>query len=253
MQSSKLIYHLRKWYPKSVACPGDFIGLQTGKFRKETNTILVCLDFDNDVFNKVKNEKIDLILTHHPLIYGKRKEVLKFDPVKRALVKTIDKLKIPVYSMHTNFDTGVDGMNDNLAKAIGLRNVKSLKADPMIRGGNLKEAMEINAFARYVKKALNLPNVYLISRGKKMVKKVAICGGAAGGCFKMALDEGYDVYVSGDAPHHIRHDVNCYQFNYIEIWHEAEQIFIPVMARRLKTLDKKLKIITVNQPYPKVI
>ena len=198
-------------------------------------------------------EKIDLILTHHPLIYGKRKEVLKFDPVKRALVKKIDKLKIPVYSMHTNFDTGIDGMNDNLAKAIGLRNVKSLKADPMIRGGNLKEAMEVNAFARFVKKALNLPSVYLINRGKKMVKKVAICGGAAGGCFKIALDEGYDIYVSGDAPHHIRHDVNCYSYNYIEIMHEVEQIFIPVMARRLKALDKKLKIITVGQPYPKFL
>ncbi|MCQ2794643.1 MAG: Nif3-like dinuclear metal center hexameric protein [Bacilli bacterium] len=253
MQSSKLIYHLRKWYPKSVACPGDFIGLQTGKLRKETNTILVCLDFDNDVFNRVKREKIDLILTHHPLIYGKRKEVLEYDSVKRALVKKIDKLKIPVYSMHTNFDSGLDGMNDNLAKAIGLKNIKSLKADPMIRGGVLKEAMEVNAFARFVKKSLNLPSVYLINRGKKMVKKVAICGGAAGGCFKMALDEGYDIYVSGDAPHHIRHDVNCYQFNYLEIWHEAEQIFIPVMVRRLKALDKKLKIITVSQPYPKVI
>ena len=118
---------------------------------------------------------------------------------------------------------------------------------------SLKEAMEVNAFARFVKKSLNLPSVYLINRGKKTVKKVAICGGAAGGCFKLALDEGYDIYVSGDAPHHIRHDVNCYQFNYLEIWHEAEQIFIPVMARRLKALDKKLKIIMVNQPYPKVI
>lgn len=253
MQSSKLMYHLRKWYPKSIATIGDFIGLQTGKIKKETNTILVCLDFDNDVFNKVKNEKIDLVLTHHPLIYGKRKEVLKFDPVKRALVKKIDKLKIPVYSMHTNFDSGVDGMNDNLAKAIGLKNIKPLKADPMIHGGVLKEPMEVNAFARFVKKALGLPSVFLIARGKKMVKKVAICGGAAGGCFKMAQDEGYDIFVSGDAPHHIRHDVNCYQFNYLEIWHEVEQIFIPVLARRLKALDKKLKIITVNQPYPKVI
>lgn len=253
MESSKLMYHLRKWYPKSVGYPGDFIGLQTGKIKKETNTILVCLDFDEDVFNKVKNEKIDLVLTHHPLIYGKRKEVLKFDPVKRAFVKKIDKLKIPVYSMHTNFDSGVDGMNDNLAKAIGLTHIKPLKGDHMLRGGILKEAMEINVFARHVKKALNLSTVYLINRGKKMIKKVAICGGAGAGDFHIPQNEGYDIFVSGDAMHHIRHDINCYRYNYLDIMHEVEQIFIPVMARRLKALDKKLKIITIGQPYPKFL
>ena len=251
MQSSKLIYHLRKWYPKSVATPGDFIGLQTGKLRKETNTILVCLDFDNDVFNKVKNEKIDLILTHHPLIYGKRKEVLKFDPVKRALVKKIDKLKIPVYSMHTNFDAAPNGMNDAIASALNLEHIKPLKGDPMARGGTLKTPIDINAFARIVKKKLNLPSVFVINRGKKLIKKVALCGGSGSGSFKIAQEEGYDVYLSGDAPHHIRHDVNCFRYNYIEIMHEAEQIFIPVVASAIKKIDPKIKITCVKQAYPK--
>ncbi len=253
MLSSKLIYTLRKWYPKSIGMPGDFIGLQTGKIKKEVSTILLCLDFDDDVFNKVKDKNIDLIITHHPLIYGKRKEVLEADPIKRALVNKIDKLKIPVYSMHTNFDSGIDGMNDNLAKALNLKNIKPLKGDHMLRGGELTKAMSMEEFAKYAKKSLDLPAVYYIARGKKLVKKVAICGGAGGGEFKVPLKEGYDVYVSGDAPHYIRHDINCYHYNYVEASHEVEQIFIPIMERRLKSLDKNLKIIKVGQPYPKFL
>jgi len=254
MNASKLLYNLRKWFPKSVGYPGDFIGLQTGKIKGDIKTIAICLDFDNDVFDKIKNRKVDLILTHHPFIYGKRKEVMFYDIVKRKLCNTIDKLKIPVYSMHTNFDSGKGGMNDALAIKLGLKNIKSLKADPMIRGGKLPKEMDIHAFAKLAKEKLELDYVMLIARGKKKVKSAAICGGAAAGCFKMAMEEGYDVFLSGDAPHHIRHDVNCYKYNYIEIAHEVEKIFIPVMAKKLKELDSKLNIICVDtQKLPDLI
>lgn len=252
MKTSYLLYHLRKDFPKRIACPGDYIGLQTGKLKKEIKTIVICLDFDDDIFNQIKNQKVDLILTHHPLIYGKRKEVLGFDKVKNKLVKTIDRMHIPVYSMHTNFDCAPLGMNMALAKALNLSNVKKLKYDEekMLRGGELPYEMSAPEFAQYVKKQLHLPAVYLINRGKKRIKTVALCGGAGGGMFRPAMMEGYDIYCSGDAPHHIRHDVNCYRYNYLEMMHEVEQIFVPTMAEYLKKLDKDLKLICLPQPYP---
>ncbi|MCQ2794400.1 MAG: Nif3-like dinuclear metal center hexameric protein [Bacilli bacterium] len=253
MKSSTLLYHLRRLYPKRVAFPGDFIGLQTGKIKKEIHHICVCLDFDDDVWNVIKNKQVDLILTHHPLIYGKRKEVLAYDEVKRKLVKTIDHLHIPVYSMHTNFDCAHGGMNDQLAQVLGLKNVKPLKNEPMARGGVLPHPMEVHAFARYVKKQLHLPSVYLINRGAKQIKKVALCGGAGSGIFKFAREEGYDIFLSGDAPHHIRHDINCCRYNYLEIMHEVEQIFVPTLTCVLKELNPSLKVTPVAQKYPEFI
>lgn len=252
MKTSKLLYHLRRDFPKRIACKGDFIGLQTGKLKKEINTIVICLDFDDDIFNKIKEQNVDLILTHHPLIYGKRKEVLDFDKVKNKLVHTIDKLHIPVYSMHTNFDASSLGMNVALANSLKLKNIRTLDNDneKMMRGGELDKEMDAIEFAKYVKKQLKLPAVYLINRGKKKIKSVAICGGAGGGMFRVPMEEGYDIYVSGDAPHHIRHDINCYHYNYLEIMHEAEQIFVPTMKEYLKNLDKDLKIIALGQDYP---
>jgi len=254
MDANKLLYNLRKWFPKSVGYPGDFIGIQTGKIKGDIKNIVVCLDFDDDVYSKIKGKKVDLILTHHPLIYGKRSEVLKYDPVKKKLVKEIGKKKIPVYSMHTNFDSGVGGMNDAIANAIGLKNIKPLIHEKMCRGGELTKAMDIRELAKHVKKSLHLDYVFLIARGKKLVKKVALCGGAGAGEFKIAMEEGYDVFISGDAPHHIRHDINCYRYNYIEMPHEVEKIFIPTISKRLKELDKSLNIIQVDtQKLPDII
>lgn len=254
MKTTTLLYHLRKAYPKSMGYKGDFIGLQTGKLKNEINNIVICLDFDDDVFNAIKNKKVDLILTHHPLIYGKRKEVLEYDEVKRKLVHTIDKLHIPVYSMHTNFDAAPNGMNDALANSLKLKNIKPLIHEKMARGGELNKAMDIKEFAKYVKKNLNLDYVYLIHRGKDKVKKVALCGGAASGLWKITKEERYDVFLSGDAPHHIRHDVNCFRYNYIEIAHEVEKIFIPTVYNFLKNLDKNLNLICVDtQKLPEII
>ena len=253
MKTSKLIYYLRKWYPEWAGYEGDFIGLQTGELKEHTNTIVLCLDFDHQVFNRIKGKHVDLILTHHPLLYGNRDEILSYDEVKRALIEKIDRLHIPCYSMHTNFDGGKKGMNAALAEKLGLVNVHPLKNEKLCRGGTLPKAMDINDFAKMVKRVLKLPKIYLINKGKKRIKKVALCGGSGAGDFVHAMNEGYDIFLSGDAPHHIRHDVSRYHFNYIEIMHEVEQIFIEVMYKRLKSLDPKLKIIRVPQEYPKFI
>ena len=72
----------------------------------------LCLDLDEEVYPIVKDIMPDLIITHHPFIYGTKYKVFKYDEKKKALCEAIDKLNIPVYSMHTNFDEGRGGMNE---------------------------------------------------------------------------------------------------------------------------------------------
>ena len=51
---------------------------------------------------------------------------LKMMKVKKLLCEEIDKLGIPVYSFHTNFDAGEGGMNDALCEALHLEDVYTL-------------------------------------------------------------------------------------------------------------------------------
>lgn len=256
MNTIKLLRNLAKRFPKSLADHGDHVGLMTGRLKEDTKTILLCLDFDEIVYNKIllMKEKPDLILTHHPFIYGTKYHVFKYCEFKRVLCEKIDALNIPVYSMHTNFDKGVGGMNDALCEALELENIHPLETCYMARGGMLKSPMKIRDFAVYANKKLKLDYSHLVHGGKDIVETVAILGGGGSYKYANALLEGYDIYLSGDTPHHIRRDVLAQHFNYLDIPHEVEKIFVPQMKKILLSINPSLKVIEIDhEDLPELI
>ena len=256
METIKLFRELAKRFPKSIKSRGDRIGLMTGKLPDQINHILLCLDFDEEVLNMVRKmeKKPDLILTHHPFIYGPRQHVLKRSEIKRNVCEGIDALGIPVYSMHTNFDTGRDGMNDALARALNLQDIKRLELCPMARGGRLEKPMEIHEFALYANKCLKVEYSHLINAGKKIIETVAIIGGGGSREYSCALKEGYDIYISGDTPHYIRRDVIAAHYNYLDVSHEIERIFMPQMKKILLEIDPTLEVeIIDHEVIPELI
>ena len=255
MNTRKMLLKLSKRFPKRIAKMNhDRVGLMTGKLPEEVHKILLCLDCDHEILSQIKEFKPDLILTHHPFIYGTRGFVLSHDPVKKALVDELDSLGIPVYSMHTNFDTGEGGMNDALAEALGLLDIRIPEKEPMMRGGRLPHAMSVEEFAKYARGRLNVDYALLIAKGKPVVESVAVIGGGGSRDWKVAKEEGYDIYISGDAPHHVRREIVLNDYNYLDMPHEIEKIFIPQMKKILLELDDSLEILTVDhEKLPKVI
>jgi len=180
--------------------------------------------------------------------------VLKRDPVKKDLVERIEKLGIPVYSMHTNFDSGRGGMNDALAEALRLSDIKPLEFAPMARGGKLPRKMEIHEFAKYANKCLNLEYSHLIHAGKDEIESVAIIGGAGSREALTAKLEGYDIFLSGDAPHHARREIISNHYNYLDVCHEVERIFMPTMKKLLFEIDPTLNVeIIDHEQLPELI
>lgn len=256
MNTIKLLRKLSTRFPKSIRNRGDRVGLMTGKLPLEVNNILLCLDFDDTVYDMLSSLKTkpDMILTHHPFIYGTRFRVLSRDPIKKDLCERIDKLGIPVYSMHTNFDSGRGGMNDALAEALGLVDIKPLETCYMARGGRLPKKMEIHEFAKYANKCLGVEYSHLVHAGKDEIETVAIIGGGGSREFKNALLEGYDIYISGDAPHHMRRDVISNHFNYLDVCHEVERIFMPQMKKILQEIDPTLNVMIIDhEELPELI
>lgn len=258
MKTQSLIVKLGKKYPKRMQETYDFCGLQCSKLKKETNNILLCLDFDFEVFDYIKSnnllDKIDLIVTHHPFIFGKKADVFKKDIKKKELFDLMMDKNIPIFSFHTNFDNAIDGMNDTIASILELEDVKPLMSLPMARGGRLKKSMNVEEFSRYAKNKLNVDYGLLINEGKKDIESVALIGGGGWSGFKNALDEGYDIYISGDMPHHARRDVVTYKYNYLDLPHEIEKVFMGKMKNVLLSIDKDLNIIIVDhEKCPKLV
>ncbi|NCA97472.1 MAG: Nif3-like dinuclear metal center hexameric protein [Bacteroidia bacterium] len=257
MNTKSLLRKLAIRFPKRLADKGDHVGLMTGRLKEDTKRVVVCLDFDEEVMRRIEeldNQSIDLILTHHPYIYKSRYQVLKNDEIKRRLTEKVDAIGIPVYSMHTNFDAGVDGMNDALARALHLLDIRNLESEPMARGGRLAKKMEIHAFAKEAAKLLKVPYGLLTHGGKDEIETVAIIGGGGAYLYQHAMDEGYDLYISGDAPHHVRRDIMARGYNYLDLPHEIERIFIPQMSKILREISDDLDIIAIDHEMtPEII
>lgn len=71
---------------------------------------------------------------------------------------------------------------------------------------------------------------------------------------EVAKKEECDIYISGDAPHHVRRDIVNAKFNYLDLPHEIEKIFMPKMEKYLLSIDKDLIIQSFDhERLPKVV
>lgn len=255
MKSKVLLTKLSKLFPKRIAKANhDFVGLMCGKIPEDINKVVLCLDMDESIFEQVKDINPDIVISHHPFIYGPKGKVLKYDLAKKDLVDRLNALNIPVYSFHTNFDTGKRGMNEALSEALGLKDVYAPSKDIMMRIGYLEKEMSIDDFVIYAKNRLNVNYGLLINEGGKTIKKVGIIGGGGSRSYKVALEEGCDIYVSGDVTHHVRREIVLAHFNYLDLPHEIERIFIPQMKKILLDFDSNLEIICIDhEQLPKVV
>ncbi len=99
------------------------MGLQIGTRRKEVNKVLLTLDVTPNAVVKAISEEVDLIISHHPLIFQPLKKIT--NPLLLDLISH----DIGVYCAHTNLDVVKDGVNKALADKLELQNVKFLSQE----------------------------------------------------------------------------------------------------------------------------
>lgn len=255
LKTKTLLSHFGKDFPRWMAAlHHDYVGLMVGPLPESVQTVLVTLDLEYLHQDELARLKPDLILTHHPFIYGSKTRVLRQDARKKAYVDWLQAQHIAVYSLHTNFDQGRGGMNDALAAQLELTDVRPLIGDPLARGGRLAQPMTMDAFAHYAKAKLGMDYGFYLAEGVPMVQSIALVGGGGSRSYAIAKEEGYDCFLSGDAPHHVRRSIVNDQYNYVELPHEIERIFLSVMTNYLHRLDNTLTILTpFDPPLPRLI
>ena len=255
MKFNQILNKLAKKFPKRYAkLWHDYVGHMVGDKPEEIHKVLLCLDADWELLPYVDEYKPDIVISHHPFIFGTKAKVLKYDESKRLLVEEFNKRRIPIYSYHTNFDTGKDGMNDALANLLDLQDVYAPEKHIMMRIGNLKKEMPVEEFAKYAVKKFKVDYSLLISKGKPTIKKVGIIGGGGSRDWVIAKEEGCDIYISGDAPHYVRRDITNAKYNYLDMPHEIEHVFMPQMKKLLLEIDPTLEIVEIDhEKLPKVI
>ena len=127
MVTVKNVYnHLNKLADVKLAEKWDNVGLMLGDYNNEVNEVLVCLDVTTKVVEEAIANNIDLIVSHHPLIFKPLKSLDFTEDFKSNIIRDLIKNDIAVISFHTNLDSATLGLNDHLAKLLNLKDINVL-------------------------------------------------------------------------------------------------------------------------------
>ncbi len=130
----EIISYLEGLAPKALQESYDNSGLQVGDPGMDITGILVALDVSEEVMLEAEKLGFNLVLSHHPVIFGGLKSLTGRSAPERIVKLAIQK-DIAIYSGHTNFDAISGGVNSALADRLGLVDQQILS--PM-SGGLLK-------------------------------------------------------------------------------------------------------------------
>lgn len=227
---SDIINCMEKLAPTKYAYSWDNVGLQLGNENQNVQKILTTLDVTNDVIKEAIELKADMIIAHHPLIFGSIKKITSGNPLSDKLIKLIQN-NIAVYIAHTNLDVAKGGTNDLIAEILKLENVNILNNkefdNPEVgigRTGDLKTSIQFGEFIKIVKEKLSLDLVVYTGDLDKQISKIGICTGSGSKYMMDAKKSACDLYITGDVTYHVAQEAVENDLCLLDATHFATEI-----------------------------
>ncbi len=225
----------------------DNVGLLVGDPASEVRRIVTTLDITNEVITEASELDAQLIVSHHPLFF-ELKNVRADDLVGRKVL-ALCKNGVSAICMHTNLDVAARGVNDALAKVLGLLDVAPLQLDGynaeglpygLGRVGAVSE-MTLSKFLDHVRTALHAAGLRYVDGGQN-VRTVGVCGGSGGSELQRAALLGCDTFVTADVKHNVFLDAVDLGINLIDAGHfSTENVVVEplraYLAMRFPELD----------------
>lgn len=241
--------------PFSLQMDFDNAGFLVGRGDRQVDKLLVSLDITEEVVAEAAQLGCQLIVSHHPVIFFPAKSVTDATPDGRILLSLVEH-NIAAICAHTNLDAVSGGVNDALARKLGLTNIEQLKQDGVDasgrpygigRVGNTAGVpMYAPAFAAFVKEALGANGVRFVD-ARRPVRRVAVGGGACADMLKDALALGCDTFVTADVKYNGFLDAKALGVNLIDAGHyPTEQVVVPVLAKWLADGFAKVEVLTTQ-------
>lgn len=219
----------------------DNAGFLVGREDAVVTKILVALDITEAVIQEASEQGAQLIVSHHPVIWGGAKSVTDQTPMGRKLLAMAER-HIAAICAHTNLDAVEGGVNDALAQRLGLVDIGQLKQDGEDSQGRPYGIGRVGYVARQplydfalgVKNLLGANGVRLVDGGKP-VHKVAVGGGSCSSMMGDALALGCDTFVTSDVKYDGFLEAKAQGLNLIDAGHyPTENVVCPVLCNWLK-------------------
>ncbi len=207
VQVQQIIDVMEELAPVRLAEAWDNPGLLVGSPDDAVSSVLVTLDVTMESVAYAAGHGIGLIISHHPVIF-KKLPALRTDTYEGRMLQQLLLHHISVYSAHTNWDSAQGGVNDILAKRLGLQDIHGLASLPQApafslgRIGRYPVPRPAREILSRIKENLNLTVLPFAGDAEQLVDTVALCGGAAAEFMNEASAAGAQLYLTGDVKYH---------------------------------------------------
>ncbi len=237
--------------PRSMKMDWDNVGLLCGRRDRAVTRLYVALDPFPETCRKAAEAGAQVLVTHHPLFFRPAYAVTE-DSIPGQSALFLIEHGMAAINAHTNLDQAPGGVNDCLARALGLEDVTVL--DPqgvdgagrpwgLLRMGSLPQAEPLEAFLARVQRALGAPGLRYVDGGGE-IRRVAVGGGACGDEWELARRAGCDAMVTADVKYNQFCDAAAFGLSLVDAGHYfTEAPVCAELARRLAARFPEVEVL----------
>ena len=214
----------------------DNAGFLVGREGAAVSKVIVSLDITGHVVQEAVEQGAELIVSHHPVIFGPARSVTDQTTTGKILLDMAEN-GIAAICAHTNLDAVEGGVNDVLALRLGLSDIVQLEQKGVDGQGRpygigrvgMVSEQSLDDFSRMVKSSLGANGVRIVDSGKA-VHKVAVGGGACADMMDTVLACGCDTFVTSDVKYHQFLAAKALGLNLVDAGHfPTEDVICPVL------------------------
>ncbi len=251
---NEIVRLIEKTAPLALAYEWDNSGLLIGSRGKEVNKIYITLDTNKYTVDEAISLGADMIVSHHPIMFGGIKQI-DYNTPSGYVISELIKHDIALYAAHTSMDCANGGINDVLAERLGITGTEIIENNPDFPGcglgriGTVKD-QTLKELAEVVKAALNTPFVRVSGDPGKIIKRAAVGGGACDDLIPAARNMGADVMVTADMKYHITMDSVESGIAVIDAGHYPTEVFVTdIFKNILKDCGAEILISTEKDVF----
>ncbi len=230
MLAGNIVKYIEQFAPIEMQEDWDNSGFCIGDAMCKVNGALLALDCSEEVVDEAIELGLNMVITHHPLIFNGVKRIAPNNSMGRIIEKVI-KNNMVIYSAHTNLDRVSGGVSSLMAERLQLQDCKPLSDKGFGVVGNLSAPMTSEEFVKYMKQSYGIELVRCSKLINEPIKRVAVCGGSGKFLIGNAMAEGAQVYITGDISYH---DYYCERgFMLIDLGHYLSEFDAVILLQNL--------------------
>lgn len=191
--------------------------------------VLFSLDFSMKAVNESRERGFNVIVTHHPAIYGGISRLdIPQDPHAAAIADCI-KRGVSVVSMHLNMDAAKEGIDHYLMRGFGGQ--EPVIMEP-VKGGGYGRVYDVTAttlseLSEKVRRTFATQRALVYGDKTKTIRRIAsFCGaGCSETSIEFAIKNGANLFVSSDMKHHEIANLISRGINVIVLTHYSAEYY----------------------------